>query len=133
MRTRSARGPHAAITAAHPTTLHACAQLMEHDFRASLIPCLRPTVHAEAEEGQEEEADSLLVASWTGGFDHCVEISGLSDKIKTNDLQEILDALLPDIKPQPLIRWVDDETALYVCPNVTTGAVCHTYGRGVWG
>lgn len=59
---------------------------------------------------------------WEGGFDHCLEVFGLTSDVKTGDLQEFLDVVLPHVKLQPRIQWSDDNHAVYVCDSVTTGA-----------
>lgn len=51
---------------------------------------------------------------------------GLTREVKSTDLEAFLNQVWDQCggsegKVQPLIRWVDDEHALLVCPDMTSG------------
>ncbi|KAF5829153.1 hypothetical protein DUNSADRAFT_16495 [Dunaliella salina] len=73
----------------------------------------------EAAPHLEELDPREVVTDWSGGFDHCVELGGLTTDVRTGDIQELLDTLLPEDFVRPYIRWADDNHAVLVCANVT--------------
>ncbi|GIL80013.1 hypothetical protein Vretifemale_9227, partial [Volvox reticuliferus] len=55
---------------------------------------------------------------------HVLEVYGLTTEIRTSHLQEfVLELASQDGRPLPVIKWVDDNHALLVCPDGATGAL----------
>jgi hypothetical protein len=62
--------------------------------------------------------------------EHVVEVYGLTVDIKTCHLEAFLEAVWDSCggsagKFTPTIRWVDDEHALFVCPDIASGEWVH--------
>ncbi|GIL80012.1 hypothetical protein Vretimale_12845 [Volvox reticuliferus] len=67
------------------------------------------------------EADAALRTS-LGECRHVLEVYGLTTEIRTSHLQEfVLELASQDGRPLPVIKWVDDNHALLVCPDGATG------------
>ncbi|PNH11042.1 R3H and coiled-coil domain-containing protein 1 [Tetrabaena socialis] len=77
-----------------------------------------------ARGGSDRDSDdgmSQAMRAAVGGCTHVVEVYGLTTAIRTVDLEEFLEAVSPqDGRPLPLVRWVDDNHALFVCPDGAT-------------
>lgn len=102
-----------------PTAAEVLATKVSSKERKGPKGCEAKGEEPEAVPHFEELHPGEVVTNWSGGFDHCVELGGLTTDVRTGDIQELLDALLPDDFVKPYIRWADENHVVLVCANVT--------------